>query len=532
MRIDEAEARHSVRSPARWVAPAAWAAVAAGLVLVGGGNLDLGPASARLGMAAGEGLGPYGQVFGGYDPALWVGRVLPSQIWAWGEGGTPTAASVRWPEAIAVLLTGLIVSRRLARAAGARAGVFLALTLFGTLAAMQRSAETGLDVLSTLAVVGAIDRIYGRGSDLVAGGWLGLAFLMGGWPPVALVLLTIVILGRPGAALSWQLGLPAMGAAVCWSAWVLSVAPAEAWAAALALPLTQPVAWGLAMRVVLLGLPFAPLAALWGWRSVREALPAQARGLVTAWLQATAVALLAGTLIPGLAAVGIGVALVGLAVAAATVLEGVWSGGAGEGARRTFLGAALGLILLWAVPSIPLAGYLAAAVSYYRQIGLLLAGIGVVLVGVSLLAAWRGCERRAVIGLAAVAFALKLTHWGVYVPEWNYRLGKGPWGRAVGQWVLPSRPLYTFHAWPADLLFHVERPIRQLPAPESLKHHVKGEPAFVLLLAAEFEHWPTRAPKLLKIREFRDESGFGTRVLARTEGDLQVRPTRSNGHDD
>jgi hypothetical protein len=120
--------------------------------------------------------------------------------------------------------------------------------------------------------------------------------------------------------------------------------------------------------------------------------------------------------------------------------------------------------------------------------------------------------------------SLKLAHWGIYVPEANYRLGKGPWGRAIGHWVLPSRPIHVVHAWPPDLLFHTGRPIRQLAAPELLKHRIQKEPAYVLLLPEDFARWPAGAPRLVKIREFQNESGFGTRILAHTEGVLPIRP--------
>src|SRR4051812_14921444 len=93
-------------------AVAALVVLVAGFVLIGGGNLDPGPEDAKLGMAAGEALGPIGQVFGHWEPALWFGRVAPSWLWARGEGGTPTSASIRWPAAIAAILLGGIVARR------------------------------------------------------------------------------------------------------------------------------------------------------------------------------------------------------------------------------------------------------------------------------------------------------------------------------------------------------------------------------------------------------------------------------------
>ena len=47
-------------------------------------------------------------------------------------------------------------------------------------------------------------------------------------------------------------------------------------------------------------------------------------------------------------------------------------------------------------------------------------------------------------------------------------MSQGPWGRAVGQWVPPNWPLYVVHAWSDDLLFHTERPVRQIAAPPLL----------------------------------------------------------------
>ncbi len=84
--------------PHRFVA---LALLATFFVLIGGASLDLGLIEARLGMATGEQLAPYGQVFGNWDPSIWPGQLAPSLIWALGEEGFPTSASVRWPAAIA-----------------------------------------------------------------------------------------------------------------------------------------------------------------------------------------------------------------------------------------------------------------------------------------------------------------------------------------------------------------------------------------------------------------------------------------------
>ena len=71
------------------------------------------------------------------------------------------------------------------------------LCLFGSVALIDRSAGAGLDLIAGLATVAALDRLLGRGSDLVAGAWAGLAFLAAGWPPVVLIVLATVVIGRP-----------------------------------------------------------------------------------------------------------------------------------------------------------------------------------------------------------------------------------------------------------------------------------------------------------------------------------------------
>ena len=146
-------------------------------------------------------------------------------------------------------------------------------------------------------------------------------------------------------------------------------------------------------------------------------------------------------------------------------------------------------------------------------------GLGIAAIWFAINAAWSGVARGAFVAVFLVAVGLKLAHWGYFVPELNYRLGQGPWGRAIGQYVPPRWPIYTFHAWRADLAFATEHPFRQLPDERFLKYAPGIGPKFVLLLPSEFENWPPNEPKLLKLRVFEDESG-GTRVLARTEGPL------------
>ena len=121
------------------------------------------------------------------------------------------------------------------------------------------------------------------------------------------------------------------------------------------------------------------------------------------------------------------------------------------------------------------------------------------------------------VGLLAVA--LKVAHWGYYVPEWNYRHGQGAWGRAIGQWLLPNWTLHTMHDWPPELAFAIGRQVRQLPTPEHLAYPAMREAKHVLLLQSEFDHWPATAPRLFKVASFQDRQG-NSRILARTAGVL------------
>src|SRR5947209_19838987 len=56
-------------------------ALAIGFVLIGGGSLNLGPIESRLGIAAGEPFGPFGRVYGGWEPSLWPAQVALSRVW-------------------------------------------------------------------------------------------------------------------------------------------------------------------------------------------------------------------------------------------------------------------------------------------------------------------------------------------------------------------------------------------------------------------------------------------------------------------
>ena len=78
-------------------------------------------------------------------------------------------------------------------------GVLLGICWFGSIALIDRSGALGLDLIVGLATVAALDRLMTAGAGWVAGLWLSLAFLSGGLPPIVLIALAIVVMGRPGA---------------------------------------------------------------------------------------------------------------------------------------------------------------------------------------------------------------------------------------------------------------------------------------------------------------------------------------------
>ena len=549
-------------SPGR-AAPAVAAAIIIAFTLLGAGNLDLGPGEARLGMAAGDRVGPFGLVYGSWEPGLLPGRVLPSVVWAWFYGGvTAASAAIRWPEAIAAALIALVAARRLGRAFGPRASVLGALTAAGSLAMIDRS-TAGLGALDAaigwlwfgttgshalmlkpilpdpnlvggLLVVLGLERLRSRGAGLAVGLLAGLAGLAGGWPMMAAVAIPSVVLGRREGSKPALAAVGALAVVGAWSAWAWSTARFDAWAAAVALPLMEGPCWTLAIWAAAYALPWSPIAGLAGSESVRSGWSEEGRSLVVGWLKIAGALALAGTLVPGLGDAARVPVLFGLAVASAAVLERALGGWAGlsKGARRAFWASAIVASVGWAAAAIPAFGYVAATIGAYRVLAVLLIGLATIAPAVAVLG---GARSRPVLGLAAlvvVAGAIKLAHWGVVVPEWNYRESQGPWARAIGQWMPRRSTLYFINTtafdpgipdrdrWPADLAFHTGRRVRQIPAAEALGLEPEPQsPHFVLLHPSELEHWPDSAPPLVLVREMQDKFG-SPRVLARTEGPM------------
>jgi len=493
-------------------------ALGVGFVLLGADNLDLGPLDARLGLAAREHFGPLGQVFGYWAPELWPAELLPSKVLALLQPSWETSSgSVRWPSAIAGFAVGLILIRGMARLQGARASLFLGLCWFGSIGLIDRSAEAGVDLILGLGTIAAIDRIMTRGPDLVAGLWAAFAFLAGGWPPLAVIVMASITLAKRSGGLNGRLIVPPVMAVLAWLAWTIASSSAEACAAALALPFTQKPSWTLALVVIGLGLPWSPFVTLAASTGVRRQSRPECRLWVMGWLQVTLVSLIAGTLVPGMSSPARMVALAGMAIVAAASLESAWCHPLPRGVYRVFFTLFTIITMLWLIGSIYWSFTWCVAMPYYRALGIVMACLvaSVSFVACSALATRN--VRRSMAAIILIAIGIKLAHSSYYVPEWNYRFSQGPWARAIAQWVPRRWTLYTIHDWPPDLAFFMKRPVRQLRSPRFLEYQPGPESKFVLLLPTELENWPDSAVPIVEVARFQDQYG-GERVLARTPG--------------
>lgn len=556
--------RLDVSGPSAWparmrrVAPGLLCVLASLLVLATATGRELGAEEAKLGLAAGASVAPLGQMYGGWMPSLLPGRVLPSQayVWVFCEGYLPNAESVLWPEALALVAMVWIVCHRVRALAGGVSAVLSALALFGSLALIDHAAQfyptvfamaarlvglgalggpdsVGFDPMTGLWVVAALDRVLGRGSDWKAGLWASLAVFSGGWPALLVVLLPMLVLGRRGSYLSVPLLLPPFLTFLGWTAWTIgSGVPGAVWGEAVVGPLKDPTVWAFAPLVLTAGLPWAPFAVLTAWPGVRQRFEEKTTRFVFGWLQVSGVCALAGTLVPGLAPAAWMPALVGLCVASATGISAVVHGRAGAGARWTLLLGSLAVGLVWSVVEIAGGTYLTEAASYYRSVTAPLAALGIVTAAFSVVGTFERRTAWAVGVLMATSVGLSAAYGGFLVPEWNYRVGQGMAGRAVGQWVPPRSTIFTTHYWPTDLMFATEHPVRQLVSPRMVQYEQDDDmPTYVLLTESEFENWPEKAPKIQKVHAFSEGPGQ-VRVLVRTEGDLTARPRAQLTRDD
>lgn len=519
LRVDEAGVVLRLPEPASWCGPVL-AALGLFFVLFGGADSDLRSADARIGLAASAAFSPLGQVFGQWKPDVWPLRLAVSRLFFFlQEPGRPVSGTVLWPAAIAGAVAGWIIARRLIAEGKIRLGLFFGFAWFGSVALLDHSGSAGLDMVTGLSTIAALDRLLHRGSGWKTGLWAALAFLSGGWPPLLLLAVTILVLGRREADFSLRLILPPVVAAAVWLAWTIQAASIEAAAAALAWPLTQRPDWTLALEIVGLTLPLSPFVLLLLSPSLRRSIRDQESGMVFDWLQIAAAATVAGTIIPGLATACRTVGLVGVLLAAAAALDAAWAGVLAPRSRRLFAATVLALTAAWSVVSLYGGFIMTVALPYYRPLGVVVSILSLAVIGL----VWNAVEarnaRRSVAAMLLLTVCLKLIHWGYYTPEWNYRHGQGPWGRAIGQWLLPNWTLYTIHEWPEDLAWTIGRPMIQLRTPQHIEYPVSDESRYALLLESEFDNWPRNAPQLMKVASFQDQVGR-TRVLARTAGVL------------
>ncbi len=506
----------------RLALPAVFVAAAVGFVIIGGGNLDLGPDEAKIGLSAVEPIGPFGQSLGGWEPSIWVGAYLPSKLWYLASGMWESAI-VRWPAVIAAIVTALIVVRTVRTKAGVRMASLCAVTWFGSIAMMDRSGDAGLDLIAGMGTILAVNRLLAGGASWTVGLFASWAFLAGGWPPLAMIGLTSILLGRSGASINYKVIIPVVLTVVGWSAWALATTRAEVWAAALTLPLTKSSAWMMAATVLGLGLPWSPFAALAFSPSIRDQWKPEGRAYLVGWGQVAIASLIAGTVIPGFATAATMTALAGLSVVAAASLDATLQATLTTKARVWLAFAAITLAVLWTVFAVVWGVQLALNIAYYRAISITLIALAIGLVTIVAASSWLGDRRGQIASLILLAVSFKLAHFGHHVPEWNYRHSQAPWGRAIGQWLPRSYPVHVLHAWPTDLVFAIERPVRHIVDPRLLPDRPGPSPKFILLLASEFEHWQTdKWPKIVPVARFQDEVGEG-RVLARTEGEFSWR---------
>lgn len=493
-------------------------------VLLGAGQLDLNATEARLGLAVGDAFGPLGRVTGFWDPSVWPIPVALGQGWGWFEDEGVTQNAIRWPAALAGCLIGYVLTRRGRIGLNPTAAVMVAVAWFSSLALMDRSSGLAVDLLTGLGTVAALDRLLARGSGWAVGGWASWAFLAGGWPPVALLGLATVVLGRSGATWTWRTSIPVVATIAGWSAWALARSSAEAWAAALTLPLTQASAWTLPLVVLAAGCPWTPFVGLVAFRSIRDRWADPERRLIVGWLQVVGACLVVGSVVPGMASAALVPALAGLAIVGGSLWDRAWAAGeAIPAVRRTWAGLLLAIAGGWLMIALGWGGSVGFTIAYYRPVMIGTIALSVIGFAVAVAAVRRVDPRRGFLAMMLVAAALKLAHWGYFVPELNYRTSAGPWGRAIGQWVPEGHSLYTLHAWPTDLAYAIDRPVRQLAGPQLVEFQ-PGKGSKFLLLAesefAEYEQWGDGWPKLVKVAEFQDEEGLSKRILTRTAGPI------------
>ena len=187
-----------------------------------------------------------------------------------------------------------------------------------------------------LAIVVAINRLLTQGSDAVAGLYTSVAFLSGGWPPLVVIALAIIVIGNRNARYSPASLLPPAITAILWSIWTIRAADSQVWTSAPVATASQRPDWGRAWP-----------SSLWDCHGVRSRLIAFSRSLrerwtssgkqwLTGWCQVMFACIVAGTVVPGLSQAARVPALVGLSIVVAACLDSVWMDNLSRPAPSTF----------------------------------------------------------------------------------------------------------------------------------------------------------------------------------------------------
>ncbi len=505
----------------------AFATIVCTFLIWGATGLEIGSQEARLGMAAREAFGPVGQSFGGLDPGIYPGPVALIQAFSIIEEWKPAQESIRWTSVICAGLIGIALTLRSEWKTGKTAALAVAFCWFTSLALLHRSGELGIDFYLGAGLVLALnDTIANRGQlRLRSGIYTSIAFLCGGLAPVILVVAASIIICRSSSGLR-PLFLSIVIATIGgWSAWALNEISAEAWAAAIALPVVFRSGSSFPTIVMILCLPMVLAVPAFFSQNLRNRWSESTREYTSNWWTVACACLFVGTVLPQFSRATLLPIIAGCAVVAGHVWATAWQSRqfASLGLAGKWLNYSGGLLLVATTALLIPAGiYLSMAIPYYRWSSLACVVLSIASIALYFAGNYAGKSRQVILSLVVLAVCLKMAHTAIYVPEWNYRRGQGPWGRAIGQWVPADWPIYTLHGWPTDLAFATGHNFRQITAPRFLPGQDRspdGRPVFILLHPADFERWPKTAAPIRKVFEFHDQSGFSSKILARTGGE-------------
>lgn len=494
-------------------------------VVWGATRLDIGRQEARLGMATREAFGPVGQSFGGLDPGIFPGPVAVIKTWGLLEKYGPDQEAIRWTAAICAAVIGIALTLKSEWICGKVAALAVALCWMSNLAVINRSGEFGLDFYTGLGLVLALnDLIANKGRlSLRTGIYTSIAFLSAGLAPVILVVAASIIICRSSAGLGSGFLLAIIGTIGGWSAWALSTISAEAWAAAIALPVAFRSGSSFPTIALSLCLPMVLSVPAFFSQTLRDRWSEARREYVGNWWTVAALCLFVGTILPQFTRSALIPVIAGFSVVAGHIWATVWAENQVKNlglAGKWIVGSSALFIAAVTIVAVPFGIFISMAIPYYRWVSLVWVGLTITASLLFVQATVQHNSRRLCASLFVLLISIKLAHASIYVPEWNYRRSQGPWGRAVGQWVPHTWPIYTLHGWQTDFAFATGHNFRQITAPRFLPgvdQTTDGRPSFILLHPAEFARWPEFAPPIHKVFEFHDNSGGGVaRVLART----------------